>query len=94
MRWVKASILNTLASLLYEVSQGFAYVAYPPSKEVLMKIVRLYTGKDSHSYFGDIDAEVTSEHPLGNYSKEFPVKTLLLRHSKWSRHKIYKFKKH
>lgn len=44
-----------------------------------MKIIKLYTGEDSHSHFCEIDTGASILHELGMYSLPYPVKNLMFR---------------
>jgi hypothetical protein len=44
-----------------------------------MHIVKLFTKNDNKSYFSDLKIDIETQHPLGNYSKKFPVEQLMFR---------------
>ena len=44
-----------------------------------MKFITLFTGEDKKSYFKEVDAHFEKKHPLGNYSKKYPVKGMMFR---------------
>lgn len=44
-----------------------------------MKFMKLYTGEDNKSHFIEVDAAAETQHPLGSYSKNFPVAGLKFR---------------
>lgn len=44
-----------------------------------MQITKLYTGKDGHTYFEDVEIGVETQRELGAYSKNFPVENMLFR---------------
>lgn len=44
-----------------------------------MRYTLLFTGQDNISHFKEIDADVASKQPLGDYSKQFPVKAMQFR---------------
>ena len=44
-----------------------------------MKYITLFTGEDEKSHFKEVDAGFDKKHPLGNYSKKYPVKGMMFR---------------
>lgn len=44
-----------------------------------MKIIKLYTGEDSDSYFAELDTGPTTLEKLGEYSTKFPVTNMMFR---------------
>ena len=47
-----------------------------------MKFTKIYTGNDQKSHFEEVEAEVTSKQPLGNYSKVISTTGMMLREFK------------
>jgi hypothetical protein len=44
-----------------------------------MKYTKLFTDNDNKSYFTEVDAGFETNHPLGNYSKKYPAKSIMFR---------------
>ncbi|TAK71537.1 MAG: hypothetical protein EPO11_11155 [Gammaproteobacteria bacterium] len=44
-----------------------------------MKFIKLYTGEDNKSHFMEMETEVETIQPLGNYSKKYPVTGMIFR---------------
>jgi quercetin dioxygenase-like cupin family protein len=47
--------------------------------EKTMKIIKLFTGKDNHSHFEEIDTGPTTKEILGYYSHKFQVSEMMFR---------------
>ncbi len=44
-----------------------------------MKILRIFTGPDGESHFGELDVDMSTKDAVGSLSKAFPVKNIIFR---------------
>lgn len=44
-----------------------------------MKLIELFSSTDNKSYFREHEIDLATSHPLGNYSKKYPVENLMFR---------------